>query len=363
MSAFDFTEYFLNRGHHSCCLCRVGTCLHQALSAKKLPFLMVDYFSRYSPIAIWKIRRLIRENGFRIVHLHNPRDIWLISPALLGLDRIKLFATSRMLFIRDKKLDPLHQLLYSRLEKMINTTSFSQKYMRLNLPILPEKHVVIPNPVDLKRFNPQNYDRNFFRVQWQVGENDFLIGLVGRIDPGKGQKEIILALPRIIANFPQVKLVIVGEVTWGQHKNYVAELKLLAKELKIAKNIIWAGYQTQIPEILKALDLFVLPSYQESFGRVLVEAMAMNLPTIATNSGGPPEILDYGSCGILVPPRQVEPLADAVLRYLDDGKLRNQKASAGRLRAKNIYSINGVITRLEEIYRQSLSPKAPNEKK
>jgi len=97
-----------------------------------------------------------------------------------------------------------------------------------------------------------------------------------------------------------------------------------------------------------------MPSYQESFGSILVEAMAMRLPTVAANSGGPPEILEQGNCGLLVPPRQAEPLAEAVLKYLKDENLRNRMASAGRKRVEQVYSLDVVLGQLEQLYYQSL---------
>lgn len=354
MNALKFTNYFIERGHFSGCLCQKGSELHLNLSRQELPYFALTLFSRYSLLAMLRIREVIRKSDFQIVHLHNPRDLWLISPALLGLGRVKLFATSRIFFTRQKKLDPLHRLLYTRLEKMIDTTALAQKHMRANLPLPAEKHLVIPNPVDLSRFDPGNCDRNHFRSRWQVEEDEFLIGLVGRIDPGKGQKEMISALPRISSEFFGVKLVLVGEETYGEHQNYVAELKSLAENLKVGNRVIWAGFQTDIPEVLKALDLLVMPSYQESFGSILVEAMAMRLPTVAANSGGPPEILEQGNCGLLVPPRQAEPLAEAVLKYLKDENLRNRMASAGRKRVEQVYSLDVVLGQLEQLYYQSL---------
>jgi len=354
MNALKFTDYFLERGHDSSCLCSRGSELHHNLTQKDLPYFAITFFARYSPLAAMKIRKLILGGGFQIVHLHTPRDLWLLSPGLRGLGKVKLFATSRIFFTRQKKLDPVHGLLYSRLEKMINLSNLAQKQMLNNLPLPPDKQVVIPNPVDLRKFNPSLFDRDLFRSKWKVGQKEFVIGLVGRIDPGKGQKEMISALPAIHAEFPDTKMVLVGEETTGEHQDFVAELKNLAANLNLTDKIIWAGFQTQIPEVLKALDIFVMPSYQENFANILLEAMAMQLPIISTNSGGTPEVLDFGRCGLLVPPRQSEPLAEAVLKYLRDESFRNRMALAARKRAEQVYALDVVLDRLEELYYKSL---------
>ena len=165
---------------------------------------------------------------------------------------------------------------------------------------------------------------------------------------------MILAMQQVISEFPNCRLVLVGGETLGEHKGYADELKSLARPLGIEKKIIWAGFQTQIAEVLQALDIFVMPSYQETLANILMEAMAMQLPIVATDSGGTPECLDYGNCGLLVPPRQAEPLARAVLKYLKDQELRKRMAYSARKRAEDVYSLDVVFGKLEELYYQSL---------
>ena len=355
MNALNFTNYFARRGHASSCLCTRGSELHLNIAQTDLSYYALTIFSRYSPLSVFRVRQVIKSGGFQIVHLHPPRDLWLVAPALLGLKQVKLFATSRIYFTRKKKLDPLHRLLYKRLERLINLSQLGQGHMLKNLPLPPEKQAVLPNPVDLDKFNPARYDGEDFRAQWQVKAGELLIGLVGRIDPGKGQREMITAMSSITPEFPLVKLVLVGEETYGEHQNFTSELKSLAESLGVSDKIIWAGFQTRVPEVLKALDLFVMPSYQEAFGNVLVEAMAMRLPVISTNAGAPPEILDFGKCGLLVPPRQAEPLAEAVLSYLRNSELREKMACAARKRAEKVYALEVVLGQLEDLYYQSLN--------
>ena len=354
MGTLNSVDYFSRRGHFSPALCRKNSELHWNLKEKNLPFLALDLYSRYSPLAVLKIRRLLKQAGIQIVHLHNPRDIWLASPAVWGLGQVKLFASSPMLFTHTRKKDPLHRLLYDRLEKMINLSLPAQKQMQKNLPLPPEKHLVIPNPVDLEKFNPERYDRRHFRDKWGVQADEILIGLVGRLDPGKGHREMILALGEIAKKCPRVKLVLVGKETAGEHQAYGAGLKLLAGENKLKDRIIWAGFTEEIPRVLKALDIFVMPSYQETFGLILIEAMAMRLPVVATDAGGPPEILDYGKCGILVPPRQAEPLAEAVITLIKNPELKNKLAQAGRERVVKVYALEVVLDHLENLYYGSL---------
>jgi len=354
MSARDYTRYFLERGHNSHCLCKHGSRLHEMLIKEGLPHFALDFFSRYSPLAIVKIRKFLQKNQIDIVHLHTPRDLWMITPATIGLTNLKIFATSRMLFTRTQKRDFLHRLVYSKLDWMINTTAVSQTHMQANLPISPDRHIVIPNPVDLSKFRSELYDREFYRKEWGAGAKTVLLGLVGRIDPTKGQKETITALPEILARFPDFKLIIIGEITAGHSDEFLKELKELVRSLGVEQNIIWAGFKTDVPTVLRALDIFIMPSYKESFGKVLIEAMAMGIPVISTDKGGPPEILSQGECGLLVPPAEAKPIAEAILKYLDSEALRQQMIEKGRRKVEDFYSLTSVLDRLERLYNQTL---------
>jgi len=354
MSARDYTRYFLERGHRSFNLCRKGSKLHQILEKEGLPLHAVDFLSRYSPLAIMNIRKFLQKMQIDIVHLHNPRDLWMITPASIGLNNMRIFATSRMLFTRTQKRDILHKIIYSKLDWMINTTEVSQKHMQTNLPISPDRHLVIPNPVDLTRFRPELYERDLYRQEWEVGEKTVLLGLVGRIDPTKGQKEAIMALPTILGTKADLKLIIIGELTVGHKNDYLQELKDLTKSLGVEKNIIWAGFKTDVPAVLRALDIFIMPSYKESFGKVLIEAMAMGVPVISTDKGGPPEILSQGECGLLVPPCESEPIAAAVIKYLENEQLREEMIAKGRRKVEDYYSLPSVLDRLEKLYYETL---------
>jgi glycosyltransferase involved in cell wall biosynthesis len=356
MSARDYTRYFLERGHQSFCLCRKGSKLHEMLERDGLPLHAVDFISRYSPLAIIKIRKFLQKKQIDIVHLHTPRDLWMITPATVGLSGLRIFATSRMLFTRTSKRDLLHRMVYSKLDWMINTTAVSQTHMQANLPISPDRHIVIPNPVDLSRFQPELYDRELYRNEWGVDEKTVLLGLVGRIDPTKGQKETIAALPAILARNPDLKLVIIGEITVGHKSDFLQELKSLVKQLGVEQSVIWAGFKSDVPAVLRALDIFIMPSYKESFGKVLIEAMAMKIPVISTNKGGPPEILSQGECGLLVPPCESAPIAEAVLQYLENDQLRRDMIDKGRRKVEDYYSLTSVLERLEKLYYETLTP-------
>lgn len=164
------------------------------------------------------------------------------------------------------------------------------------------------------------------------------------------------ALPAILARNPDLKLVIIGEITVGHKSDFLQELKSLVKQLGVEQSVIWAGFKSDVPAVLRALDIFIMPSYKESFGKVLIEAMAMKIPVISTNKGGPPEILSQGECGLLVPPCESAPIAEAVLQYLENDQLRRDMIDKGRRKVEDYYSLTSVLERLEKLYYETLTP-------
>jgi glycosyltransferase involved in cell wall biosynthesis len=117
----------------------------------------------------------------------------------------------------------------------------------------------------------------------------------------------------------------------------------------VEKNVRFLGECDNVPEILAVADLFVMPSYEENFGNVLLEAMMMGKPCIATNSGGTPDILEGGRCGLLVEPRSTGALQEGVLRLLEDGSLRSTLAERAAHRARTVYDLEVVTGRVESL--------------
>jgi glycosyltransferase involved in cell wall biosynthesis len=350
MSALKMTRCFLDRGHRSFCLCRKSSELHKHLHLEKLPHRSIKILSHFYPGDTLKFRRLIRQEGVDVVHCHFLHDLWLVSPALWGLSQVKLFATCHMLFSRTRKKDRAHRLLYRRLNKLIALTLIAKEVHLQTLPVSADDMVVIPNGIDLSVFSPEKYNRDSVRNEFGIKPDQPLVGSIGRLDQGKGQEELIRAARQVVSELPDCKFLIVGDATKGEGESFVDKLKNLVRELDLERSVILTGFRPDAPSILKALDVFAFPSYKETFGVSLLEAMAMGVPVVACNSGGVPEILDYGNYGILIPPRQAPPLAEGIKRYLEDPQLSKSMAQAARRRVEREYDLELILNKNEDLY-------------
>jgi N-acetyl-alpha-D-glucosaminyl L-malate synthase BshA len=207
---------------------------------------------------------------------------------------------------------------------------------------------VIPNGIDLERFD--NLPRDEMRAKLQATADDRLILFVGRFRPEKGVKYLIKAMAILRQSDQSARLLLVGE---GPEEE---SLKRLVRKLNLESYLEFVGQiqNEEVPRYMAAADILVLPSLSESFGIVVLEAMASGLPVVATRVGGLPEIIEDGRNGFLVKPKNSEQIAERLLLLLGNDELRARISGNNRDKAKG-YSWEMVTARLEQVYQKCLA--------
>lgn len=165
-----------------------------------------------------------------------------------------------------------------------------------------------------------------------------VVGIVGRLEPWKGQEVFLRAAAHVVRRHPDVRFAVVGGAILGWEGDYPDKLQRLAEALGIADLVHFAGHQDDVYPWFDAMDILVHASFGEPFGLVLVEAMALGKPLVATAQGGPLEIVEDGVSGLLVPPGDEGALAGAVERILDDALLAESLSRAASQRARDFSS-------------------------
>ncbi|MEO7912860.1 MAG: glycosyltransferase family 4 protein [Roseiflexaceae bacterium] len=193
--------------------------------------------------------------------------------------------------------------------------------------------------------------REALRRSYGVAPGERLIGLVGRLHPQKGQDEFLRAValldPRLRAN---CRCLVIGGSQPG-YEQFGVELEQLARQLQIADRVRFLGFQAETQPIIAALDALVLPATRpEGLGGVLLEAMAVGVPVIATRLGGPVEIIDDRISGLLIAPRQPAQLARALTELLDDAPLRHSIGDAGRLVVEQRFDATRTTMQIQQVY-------------
>jgi glycosyltransferase involved in cell wall biosynthesis len=213
--------------------------------------------------------------------------------------------------------------------------------------------VKVHDGVDLQRYKPHK-SRLIFVHHRNEDKNPLIIGLIGQIGERKGHRYFLEAAWMITQSHPLVKFWIVGKEPAHSKEHYTDQLSEYVREHHLQFQVKFWGFQPDITEILARVDILVLPSLQEPFGKIVIEAMAMEKPVIASHVGGVPEIVVHGQTGLLVPPADSEALRQALEQLIPDRQKRGQMGMKGRKRVEQYFSLEKTVRETEQVYEQIL---------
>lgn len=181
------------------------------------------------------------------------------------------------------------------------------------------------------------------REEFGVSKNEILVGFVGRLTEVKGCDIFLKGAKKVSEQVKNIKFLVVGD---GELRE---QIHTLAKDLDISEKVIFTGMRTDIPQIFRALDIFVLTSRNEGLGRVLVEAMVSGVPIVASNVGGVPEVLEYGKSGLLFNPENISELCENILKLVFQNNKREKLIENGKRRAED-FEMQLMIDKVKGIY-------------
>jgi glycosyltransferase involved in cell wall biosynthesis len=232
--------------------------------------------------------------------------------------------------------------LYLRLaDRIIAVSEAVSEFTRSFFPFVPTARMtVIFNSIDASRFQvpPRQEDTEEFGLHRKT-----VIGFLGRLTEQKGLPYLLSAASEIGRTHPEVRFLIVGDGELGQKLREEAARKGLT-------NVVFAGFQRDIPRFLSLFDIFVLPSLWEGLPVAVVEAMAAAKPVVATRVGGTPEAVVDGITGYIVEPRNVQQLVRRLTELIQDRGLRERMGMAGVQRVKEHFNASTMVSRTEELY-------------
>ncbi len=305
--------------------------------------------------ALVRLYFLIRKGGYDIVHCHTSKGGFVGRlAAWLARARVILYSPHGDIF--EGYFGGLKTRIFVWLERF--AAVFTDKIITLTKcgiePYLAAKigkqsqFEFIYNGVDSEALEKRRVGRTQKRNELGVANGAFLVATAGRLVPVKGYTYLITALSRTVKEIPNIRLVFLGD---GELRDGLVRQ---ARELGLEDHALFPGMRNDVPEILSCSDLFVLPSLNEGFGVVLLEAMAMKLPIIATKVGGVPEVVLDGETGILVPSGDPEALARVMIRFFKDPSLATRMGENGYRRLKKCFDIGETISKTERLYKKLL---------
>ncbi len=284
-----------------------------------------------------KIFRVIKSRQIDLIHVTAPRAVLIAG--LAG----RMAGVPLIWHVRIEESDKLYDRLNLWLsDELIVISRAVQK--RFQWSATRKKIHLIYNGVDTEDFCPGNHSHPF-REQFNL-EQEFVVGILGQILEIKGHGELIQAAFRIHPELPRVHFLIAGE-----ENPYKQALQRQVEAMGLTNTVHFYDFCTDVVSLIRSLDLIVVPSYSEAFGRVTIESMACEKPVIATYTGAGREIIHHGDNGYLIPPRDPEALACAVRDLVNSDSIRESLARKGRETVVTFFDIREHVRKVEEVYR------------
>ncbi len=299
----------------------------------------------------FKLYSFVKKNKFDIVFSQLfMADLFGRTAALLARVPVIITEIQNITAGLPKKMIFIDRVLAKFTAACISTTPAITDYAVKIIKFPREKVVEVPtNAVDLRRFE-QKFDRAAIRQSLGIPLDAKVIINIGRVVEQKGQKFLIKAAPKVIAEEPKAYFIIVGS---GDLED---DLKNEAKNLNISERVIFLGTRIDTPELLAAADVFAFPSVWEGQGLILFEAIFSKIPIVASNVGGIPDIIINEQTGLLAEVGDVTGLAKSILRLLGDSNLRDKLTEEAFLRF-NDRTMENSIKKLEQAFIDLLTVK------
>jgi glycosyltransferase involved in cell wall biosynthesis len=310
--------------------------------------------ARWNPIQIVQLVALLRRLQPAIVHTH------LTAAGLVGRIAARLAAIPHVIvhehlgLAYELSTTPVPVLLAQRVadrwlmrsgDRWIAVAEAARQAKIAIQALPPEQVLTVFNGLDPQPYRAAHANRANIRATLGIEPNQRVIMMVGRLIEGKGQALLLRAIAKL-GQHDHLRCLIVGS---GPD---LERLQALSHTLAISSIVQFLGRRNDIPNLLAAADIFTLPSYSEAFSVAILEAMAAELPIIATAVGGATEQLDHGACGILIQPGNREQLTQALDHLLNNPATCTQLGLAGYRQLTRLFTLEQMVQQIQKLYMQ-----------
>jgi glycosyltransferase involved in cell wall biosynthesis len=294
--------------------------------------------------AAWRLSRLLKRLKPEIVHAHDPHGVAMAALALsMSTELVKppLVAARRVDF--HLKGNSLSRWKYRQVDCFICVSEAIRK-MLISDGVPAARAVVVNEGIDLDRVDAAPPAR--LHEELWLPRHAPIIGNVAALVPHKGQRHLIDAASLVVRQVPDARFVIAGE---GELHG---ALERQIRERRLEKHVILLGFRPDVLSLHKVFDVFVMSSVTEGLGTSLLDAMACGKPVVATRAGGIPEVVEDGLTGLLVPTRDPEEMAAAIVRLLNDAALRRRMGEAALLSVRERFSVERMVLDTLRVYQR-----------
>jgi glycosyltransferase involved in cell wall biosynthesis len=340
----DVMRGLRGRGHTVTLVCRPGTILEKNARTKGFDVVPVAMRSDFDPVVVGRMVRLLREREIDLVSTNMDKELRFGGLAARLARRVAVVPSREVDYPLKNKLR--YRFTYNVLaDQVIANSVATKRSLLMNAPWLKTDRVaVVYKGIDPAPYLERPEEGEALRAELGIPKDAPLVGFVGQIIERKGIHDIAAAMPMVLAAVPTARFLFVGT---GKLEGFL-ENRVTVEGL--ADRVVRAGFRSDIPAVMKAIDMLLLPSSVEGFGYVLVEAMAAAKPTVATNVSSIPEIVQHGETGLLVDVQDPPRLADAIVRLLKDRELALSMGRRGREVMLEKFTLDRMISGIEAVF-------------
>lgn len=294
------------------------------------------------------LRRHIREQGIDLVHVNSFKvgPPYAIAARMLGIPCI--WHSREILLTTAFRKRILVEMIRSLPDGVIAVSEACAAQFGRGGRGNTKVHVIY-NGIDTEAFRARA-DGQAVRREFDLAADTPLVGCVGQLIPWKGQDDFLRVAAGVLSTLPEARFLIVGREV-ESHPSFRAALEELASSLDIRDHVIFTGFRQDVPSLIASMDVFLHCAVQpDPLPRVILEAMALGKPVVATDTGGIPEMIEEGRSGFLAPPRDVRSLREATISLLVDGGLAHRMGQAARERLQERFSLTQHVEAVTQLY-------------
>lgn len=339
MNVFRLAKWMKQRGWKIILFLNPDSPLYQICRENELDVIPLKSSSKFKDLfLVGQLTRLIKKEKIEHLVLHYNRNFLLaVLSRIFSGEYFKLFYQQHMQLGISKK-DVFHNWLYKNLDFWITPLPSLAKEVIDKTIVNSDKIKVIPQGIELNKFTGNLPDKNEARRKLNLPEESIIAGVIGRLDPKKGQHVLIEAIKILHESGHKIHCLIVGSSSVNEDTGYEKDLFQLTRQYNLSDYVHFKSHIEEPEYAYACLDIFALTTFAETYGMVTIEAMASKLPVIATNRGGTVDIIEHNKTGILITPDNPQELADAILQLKQDKEKANKLASNARNVAVDKYS-------------------------
>lgn len=357
----SLVKKLLDEGFHTALYCLPNTKVELEARKLNIPIFHAKKQAHFSPIDLLRIKSILKQHNFNIIHTHTRQDVWLGSLSVL-LSSKKKHIFSLYMSAPSKK-DLIHRFIYSKVDAITSSSKILNTRILNSYPVPPQKVHFLPYGRDFSLYNRDEAQTKRIRAQYQTKDTDIVVASISRIDPAKGVWEfaqsLLLLEPKVRA---RVKYWIIGEPTLSHinpngtpifeksSQQIYEQLLNFAKSDEVANQIQLIPFQRDLIPCLSAIQIFILATYKETYSLSVLDAMSMEIPVIGTNSGGTPEQIKHDERGILVAPKNAREIADAIAFYVKNTHKMQEYAQRAKTWVESRHAWENTLSRLTQLY-------------